>query len=483
MAQARTLNDLINDNALNSVPADQRKPGWYLSWLPAGVATSLLQLTIAGTISTLVGSAWGLIAGALVGVFALVLGWLFSNIAYAEGMSSTVLPRFYGLGLRGSAISSLAFAFMIITLCASENVLLYNGTLFAAGWHDSIGLRILIYGGLSVVWVVLSMFGIKTVARTSTVLVIAFIGLLAYMVYVVHHDSGVPLSAAFSYAGSTLEGGSFSSRLVTVIGLLGGQAGALILVNADYCRYARSRKAAGGVNLTGAIMLDVVGILMGILVLIGGNGLVARYLISHHMATAGNAIAQATTLAGTNTGAYFVVLSTMAGFLLMYVAQAKVQVLNVYSGSLALSNLWYVLTGRKPGRLAMIIATNIICLILIALNVFGKLATVVSDLGIVIIGFIALSIADYYIVRRGAAVKQDAAVERVNWAGLLTLVFASVVAYILQVSGVFHFGFVAATIMVLAVYPPMRAKVLRPGWGTSHEDLAAAADSLSHEAV
>jgi cytosine permease len=254
-------------------------------------------------------------------------------------------------------------------------------------------------------------------------------------------------------------------------------------VNADYCRYARSRKAAGGVNLTGAIMLDVVGILMGILVLIGGNSLVARYLVSHHMATEANAISQATVLAGTNTGAYFVVLSTMAGFLLMYVAQAKVQVLNVYSGSLALSNLWYVLTGRKPGRLAMIIATNIICLILIALNVFGKLATVVSDLGIVIIGFIALSIADYYIVRRGAAVKQDAAVERVNWAGLLTLVFASVVAYILQTSGVFHFGFVAATVIVLAVYPPVRAKVLRPGWGTSHEDLAAAADSLSHEAV
>jgi cytosine permease len=482
-AQARTLSDLINDNALNSVPEDQRKPGWYLSWLPAGVATSLLQLTIAGTISTLVGSAWGLIAGGLVGAFALVLGWLFSNIAYAEGMSSTVLPRFYGLGVRGSAISSLAFAIMIITLCASENVLLYNGTLFAAGWHDTVGLRILIYGGLSVAWVLLSMFGIKTVARTATVLVIAFVGLLAYMVFVVHQDSGVPLSAAFSYAGSTLEGGSFSSRLVTVIGLLGGQAGALILVNADYCRYARSRKAAGGVNLTGAIMLDVVGILMGILVLIGGNSLVARYLVSHHMATEANAISQATVLAGTNTGAYFVVLSTMAGFLLMYVAQAKVQVLNVYSGSLALSNLWYSLTGRKPGRLSMIIATNVICLVLIALNVFGKLATVVSDLGIVVIGFIALSIADYYIVRRRAGDKRDAGVERVNWAGVLTLVFASVLAYILQTTGVFSFGFVAATIIVLVVYPPVRTKVFKPGWGTSHEEIAVAAQSLSEEAV
>jgi cytosine permease len=201
------------------------------------------------------------------------------------------------------------------------------------------------------------------------------------------------------------------------------------------------------------------------------------------MATEATAIAQATALAGTNTGAYFVVLSTMGGFLLMYVAQAKVQVLNVYSGSLALSNLWYALTGRKASRLVMIIAANIICLILIALNVFGRLSTVISDLGIVIIGFIALSIADYYIVRRGTVAKRDAGVERINWAGLLTLVFASVVSYILQTTGVFSFGFVAATIIVLVVYPPVRAKVLKPGWGTTHEEIAVAAASLSEEAL
>lgn len=481
--QAKTLHDLIDDNSLNSVPEDQRKPGWYLSWLPAGVATSLLQLTIAGTITTLVGSTWGLLAGAVVAVFALIMGWLFSNIAYAEGMSSTVLPRFYGLGLRGSAVSSLAFAIMIISLCASENVLLYNGTLFATGWHNTVALRILIYGGMTIVWILLSMFGIRTVARTATVLVVVFCGLLAYMIFVVHHDTGVPISAAFTHVGSAVAG-SFSSRLVTVIGILGGQASALILVNADYCRYARSRKAAGTVNLTGVIMLDIIGILMGILVLIGGNSLVARYLISHHLASHATAVAQASVLASTDTGAYFVVLSTMAGFILMYVAQAKVQVLNVYSGSLALSNLCYVLSGRKPGRLSMIILANVICLLLIALNVFGKLSDVLSDLGIVMMGFIALAIADYYIVRRGERVKVDGGVERVNWAGLITLAAASVIAYVLQHTGVFSFGFVAATVIVLAVYPPLRTKVMKQGWGTSHESLAVAAGGVSsHETV
>ena len=43
------LRQAIDDNSLTPVPENERKSGWYLSWLPAGVATSLLQLTIAGT--------------------------------------------------------------------------------------------------------------------------------------------------------------------------------------------------------------------------------------------------------------------------------------------------------------------------------------------------------------------------------------------------------------------------------------------------
>lgn len=456
-----SLATAIDDNSLNSVPEDQRKSGLYLSWLPAGVATSLLQLTIAGSITALVGSVLGLVAGAVVGTFILVLGWLFGNIAKAEGMSSTVLPRFYGLGLRGSAISSLAFATMIIGLCASENVLLYNGTLFAFGWHDSVGMRVLIYGVLTVLWVVLSMFGIKAVTRTASVLVVVFLLLLAYIMFRIYGQSGASLGQAFAQA-STITAGTGSSRFITVVGMLGGQGGALILVNADYCRYARSTRAVGAVSIAGVIMLDLVGIALGIVVLTGGNALVGQYLVGHGQATHATAFAAANGLAATNTGAYFIILSTVAGYVLMCVAQAKVQVLNVYSGSLALANLVHVLSGKHPNRLVMIIVTNVICLLMIAANVFGKLSGFLSVLGIVIIGFIALSVADFYIVGRGRRRSLEAAVEPVNWAGLITLVVASVVAYALQASGVFPFGFVTSTVIVLVVYPVVRLKVIRP---------------------
>jgi cytosine permease len=451
----------IDDNSLTPVPDSERKSGIYLSWLPAGVATSLLQLTIAGDITALVGSQWGLLAGAAVGTAVLVLGWLFCNIAYREGLSSTVLPRFYGLGLRGSAISSAAFGFMIIALLASENVLLYNGTLFAFHWHDTAGLRILVYGVLTIAWVALSSFGIKLVTRTSSALVLVFMCLLAYMVFHIYSGSSAGLGDAFTQANTVLTG-SGSSRFVTVMGILGGQGTALILVNADYTRYARSRRAVGGVSLSGVIMLDIVGIALGILVLTGGNPMVARYLVLHGTATAATASAQAATLAATNTGAYFVIIAGAAGFALMYVAQTKVQVLNTYSGSLALSNLCYVLTGRHPNRFAMIVLANAICLVMIAADVFGRLSGVLNVLGMVVMAFIALAIADFYIVTRSRARDTSAEVEPVNWAGVSTLVLASAVAYALYRTGVFQYGFLASAVITVVLYPPLRTMVLKP---------------------
>ncbi|MGW4489502.1 purine-cytosine permease family protein [Amycolatopsis sp. NPDC004368] len=469
---ARKLRQAMDDNSLNPVPEAERKSGWYLSWLPAGVATSLLQLTIAGTITALVGSVLGLVAGAAVGVFVMALGWLYGNIARVEGLSGTVLPRFYGLGVRGSAIASGAFAIMIIGFLAIENVLLYNGTLFAFGWSDTTASRVLIYGVLTVAWIVLSMFGIRVVTRTSSALVVVFICLLAYMTFRIYHDSSVTFGEAFTQASTSMTG-SASSRFFAVIGILGGQGAGLILVNADYARYARSSRGVGGVSLTGTIMLDLTGIALGILVLTGGNKLVGEYLLAHGQALPGQEVLQASELATQNTGAYFVILSGMVGFALIYVAQAKVQVLNVYSGSLALSNLYQVLSGKHPSRFVMILITNALCLVMIAANVFDQLSSFLNVLGIVVIGFIALAVADFYIVRRFRP--RSGEPEPVNWAGVGSLVGASVVAYILSETGVFPFGFLASTVIVLIAYPLVRLTTSKAV--PASEPLAKAADA------
>jgi cytosine permease len=102
----------------------------------------------------------------------------------------------------------------------------------------------------------------------------------------------------------------------------------------------------------------------------------------------------------------------------------------------------------------MIIVSNAVCLLMIAAGVFDKLSGFLSALGIVMMGFIALAIADFYLVRRGRPRSGDA--EAVDWAGVGTLVVASAIGYALSATGVFPFGFVTSTVLVLIGYPLVR---------------------------
>jgi hypothetical protein len=41
-----SLAELIEDHALERVPADQRKSGWALAWSTTGIVTTLIQLLV-----------------------------------------------------------------------------------------------------------------------------------------------------------------------------------------------------------------------------------------------------------------------------------------------------------------------------------------------------------------------------------------------------------------------------------------------------
>src|SRR5712692_8291213 len=181
MSDDRNLRKVIEDYALEAVPESQRKSGWQLMWMTAGLVTTLVQLLIGSYVTALAGVAYGVLAGVLVGLFGGTLGWLVGRMALAEGLSSTVLSRFYGLGVRSSFVASAIYSFMILGFLALENALLYNGTIFALGWQDRIGKRVLIYGLLTLLWIYLTTYGVKQVLRVSSVLTIAFLALLVYV--------------------------------------------------------------------------------------------------------------------------------------------------------------------------------------------------------------------------------------------------------------------------------------------------------------
>jgi len=455
----------MEDHALTPVPEAERRSGWGLMTNTAGIASTLIQLAIGGSVTLIAGVWWGLLAGVVVAVFGGALGWLVGHVAYVSGTSSTVTARFYGLGTKGSALASLIFAFMILGFLALENALLYYGTLFMFGWAPTLLNAIVIYGLLTLAWIALTVFGLPLVQKTSTVLLIAFTVLTVVLAFVALNDSSVSLGELFA-AGPVVPGfESDAARFTAVLSILAGSAGALALVDADFARYARSTRDVGILAVGGAVMIDIVVVVLGTVLIHAGSGIVSDYLTANPDAAAtqvGATVADKVAwMIANNSGAFFVVLAGVLGFVLMYVAQVKAQVLNTYSGSLSLSNLADGLWGRSPGRVAMVVVGNLIALLMVAGDILGLIGSYLGILGVTTTALAGVIIGDFFIVRR-RRVADPGDVESVNWAGVVSVVGGSLLGGVLLETGVTSLGFVVALVVVLVGYPVLRTTVLRP---------------------
>lgn len=460
-----SLGEKMEDAALQRVSAGQRMSALALTWMPVGIVTTLAVLLYGSIVTAIVGVPLAIVAGVVMAVFASVLGWLIGDIARREGVSSTVISRFYGLGVRGSALASVIIAFGIIAALALENVLLYEGTRFAFGLADTWPARIGIYGVLTIGWIVLTIFGTRLVQRVSSLLVIAFLGLLGFMIWKAGFASGVPISTTLTH-GPLLPGlGNTGQRFEAALVILASTATLLAVIQADYARWARSRRDVGVISVAGGFMCELIVVLIGAIVVFGSAGLVSDYLIKHGQATSGTAQAAVANLSQNNTGAYFIILSTVVGFLLMYAAQVKAQVLNTYTGALSLTNFFDVLFRWRPGRAFMVVASCLAGLVLVAAGILPFLKEYLAAMGAFLSAFAGVLVADYYIVRRRKGADRSR-VEDVNWAGVLTVTAGSGLSLGLYYTNVFTLAFAVAIVFSLISYPLLRLTILPAGKGT-----------------
>lgn len=449
----------VEDHALTRVPQNERRSGWALVSNTAGIATTLVQLAIAATISAMIGVKWAILAGIIVAIFGAALGWLMGHVAYVSGTSSTVTTRYYGLGRRGSALASLVFAFMILGFLALENALLYYGTLFAFQWQPTVMNAVVIYGVFTIAWIILTTYGMRVVQATSIVLLIAFLVLVVALAAYAVVSSPQSVAAIVNSGGPQPGNGGFWNGFLSVIAILAGSAGALALVDADYARYARTTRDVGILAVGGSLAIDVVVVIIGALIGQASGGKVIEYLNAN--AGAANALIGSTVaekvswMLMNDAGAYFIILFGLAGFILMYVAQVKAQVLNTYSGSLSLTNLSESILGWSPSRVVMVIVGNIIALGMIAADILGLIAAYLAILGTTTTAIAAVVIADFFIVRKGEPARVGE-MEPVNWAGCASVVVAVILATVMTDRGITPLGFVVSLVVVLVLYPILR---------------------------
>ncbi|ROO86023.1 cytosine permease [Actinocorallia herbida] len=472
------LRAVIEDHALQPVPDDQRVSGWSLVFNTTGVGTTLVILAIGGGVTYVAGTRWGLAMGLVAAVFGSLLGWAIGRVCQVAGTSSTVTSRFYGLGARGSFLASLIFAFMVLGFLALENALLYYGTLFMFGWAPTTTNAVVIYGLLTLAWVLLTTFGLKLVQRTSAVLTVVSIVLVIVVTGMALAKSDLSISDIWLYTPENLGSGDVLTGLSAIAGI----AGALSLTGADFGRYARGSRDVGIMAIGGSIVVNFFVVAIGTIIFQAGNSVVATFLEDPANAGAAGTIPGASTaekiafMTTSDAGAYFIVLGGAIGFIVMYAAQAKAQVINTYSGSLALSNFFDATTGRAIGRFWWVVIGNVIGLLAVWGDILGFINGWLGALGILTTSLCTLVIVDFFVVRKQVAASTER-VENFNWAGIVTLLAASGIAYALVEADVTGLGFAVALVLTAIGYPLLR-RVLPEG---SFGGFASTATALHEE--
>lgn len=467
--RVNNITERMDDHALESVPEAQRT-GWLkLSWNTVGIVTTLVQMFFGALVTFAAGLRVAIISGIFVTLVGAALGWAVGSVGTQTGLSSTLITREYGLGTRGSCLASLIFGFMIIGFLAIENALLYNGVLFFFDLPDTMLWKIVIYGVFTFGWILLTAFGFELVAKVSSIALLGFLVLLAWMlIRIVGHSSQAAASVlsfgpqmpaqALANLGITSSWGAY----VFCINFLIGSAGALALVDADFGRYARTSIDIGLAALTGNIAMSIVMLSIGGILMHAGFD----HVVSYFMHVRGLPLAQAQSMAlasPSSIASAFIIFGGVVGAVLMVFAQSKAQVLNTYSGSLALANFFDALFGWRPGRFTFVVLANVIGLVML----YGKLLALVNSwitiLGVLTTSLAGVVVADFYIVRKGGRHASAAAPRRpeaFNWAGILTILVGTCLAHFLM-QEIIRIEFFTSLVVSLVLYPVLRLAVFR----------------------
>lgn len=462
------LSATMEDHALERVPDGERENWLQITWSTAGLVTTLVILFFGAVVCFVAGIKIALAAGFVSFAIGSSLGWALARIACETGYSNTLITRKYGLGVRGSALASLIFGCLIVGFLAVENGLLYRGFLFFFSVEDGWPTRFTIYGGMTIAWILLTAFGFAVVTRFSSLMLIGFLLVLAWMVFTIVGQSGVAWSEVLIFDSqvdaATLSGMGIVSdndKFIFSLNILIGPSCALALNTADFGRYGKSTADVGiaamlAIFVQALVMMFIGGVLMKT---------ATTVMLDYYVTVAGMPAEQAreqVLRSPDSIAATFMVFGGLLGFLLMVLAQAKAQVLNSYSSSLCIANLFDALLRWRPGRLFFVILANIIALLMLYGYILEFVEAWIQLLGVLLSALAGTIIMDYYIVgpklMRAGFTQLD---EVVNWSGVVTIIAAVILAhFVLQ--PYLRIEVFGSLLCVAALYPLLRLVILRP---------------------
>jgi purine-cytosine permease-like protein len=304
----------------------------------------------------------------------LIAGILGIGIAYLSaknGMNVNLLARGGGFGYIGASITSFIYALNFIMYCAIE------GSIMAYAVQEYIKVIplwvLMIFFGLVVI--PFNWFGMKQLDKLQKWSLPIFIILLGTGLITAANMKSSYTGNIWTYLPDGMEVGG--TALLTCIGIINGLVGIMALLISDYARFIKREEFKLGVFAVGFIPQLVCFFLMGLI----GIWFGVRFMEA-------------------NPGVYFVHIIGIFGALFTILTQIRINITNLYSGSLSLSNFFENVFKFTPGRTFWVVFTAVAAVIAMLAGALDHLGPMLTFQGVFLFAWAATIIADAFIVKR-----------------------------------------------------------------------------------
>jgi purine-cytosine permease-like protein len=337
-------------------------------------------------------------------------------------------------------------------------------------WNLPIGVWYLVVG---LIFIPLTWYGMTQLSWTMWVTFPVYLVLIVVaFVKALHHSGGFPAHIFTAAPPHSVLGA------LGVLGVLAGLAGTIGLNPLEFSDYARFI-APGRFRRT------------------AWTSVVLPYVLMFFVAFPLGVFFTLTT-GQTNPGIYFNGLLGLGfGVLFAWITQVRINLTNVYSGSMALTNFLTRTTGRKTSRIVAVAVVAIASVALMFANVLGHVLSFLDWDGIFLMSWVGTVVADLLIVKKWLKIgprRLEYARSRlrmVNPVGPVALVIAVGIGsllhygvgnpYLVDLSAFIAFGISTVTHTALAVLTRGRF-YLRPGLGEDGQGESAATDPSAQTA-
>ncbi|WP_221567807.1 cytosine permease [Alkalihalobacillus sp. TS-13] len=392
------------DYALEKVPKHYRMGWWSVTNVALGVATAMVFMQMGSLMAVSYGAMNALIAEIYATVIAGVLGIGIAYLAAKHGMNVNLLARGGGFGYIGASITSFIYAINFIMYCAIE------GSIMAFAVYEYVQVIpiwiLMVFFGLAVI--PFNWFGMKQLDKLQKWSLPIFIILLGAGMIVAANMAPTYAGDVWSYLPEGAQVGG--TALLTCIGIINGLVGIMALLISDYARFVKPEQFKLGVFAVGFIPQLVCFFIMGLI----GIWFGVRFMED-------------------NPGVYFVHIIGIFGALFTILTQIRINITNLYSGSLSLSNFFENVFKFTPGRTFWVVFTAVAAVIAMLAGALDYLGPMLTFQGVFLFAWAATIIADAFVVKRALRIGpmyfeyEQEKLYKWNPVGVVSLIVASTI--------------------------------------------------------